>query len=156
MLIKILESSNQVITKELEELAMQDPSFKRSRVTIGVKNFNMKINIKQEQEKMKKSMRKIGDRSGIGAASESAPAKKEVTSEVDRITQKIQREADSLIQMRQKFGGENLLDRLDQYSDRFKETMKAQFNSSFVSSGAVLTGPKEATVTFLKKTESQD
>ena len=48
MLVKILEQSNQVITRELEELAMQDPTFKRSRVTIGVKNFNMKINIKKE------------------------------------------------------------------------------------------------------------
>jgi hypothetical protein len=35
-------------------------------VTIGVKNFNMKINIKKEQDKMKKNMRKIGDRTGIG------------------------------------------------------------------------------------------
>ena len=66
MLVKILEQSNQIITKELEELAMHDPNFKRARVTIGLKNFNMQINVKKEQEKMKKDMRKIGDRAGIG------------------------------------------------------------------------------------------
>ena len=66
MLVKILEQSNQIITKELEELAMHDPNFKRARVTIGIKNFNMQINVKKEQEKMKKDMRKIGDRAGIG------------------------------------------------------------------------------------------
>jgi len=54
---------------------MQDPGFKKARVTIGVKNFNMKINIKKEQEKMKKNMRKIGDRSGIGFADGSKPQK---------------------------------------------------------------------------------
>ena len=48
MLVKILEQSNQIISKDLEELAMHDPQFKRGRITIGVKNFNMKINIKQE------------------------------------------------------------------------------------------------------------
>lgn len=48
MLVKILESSNQIVTKELEELAMQDSQFKRGRVTIGVKNFNMKISVREE------------------------------------------------------------------------------------------------------------
>ena len=152
MMVKVLEQSNQVITRELEELAMQDAGFRRQRVTIGVKGFSMKVNIKAEQEKMKKTLRKIGDRSGIGAAEETMTKKDaKVASEVDRVNQKIQREAESLMQMRRSFGGEDLLDRLDQYSDRFKETMKSQFNSSFVSSGAVLTGPKEATVTYLKK-----
>ena len=35
---------------------------------IGVKNFNMKININKEQKKQKANMRKIGDRTGIGFA----------------------------------------------------------------------------------------
>lgn len=126
MMVKVLEQSNQVITRELEELAMQDAGFRKQRVTIGVKGFSMKVNIKAEQDKMKKTMRKIGDRSGIGAAEETM-AKKDakVASEVDRVNQKIQREAEALMQMRRGFGGEDLLDRLDQYSDRFKETMKA-------------------------------
>ena len=103
MLVKILEQSNQVITRELEELALQDPNFKRSRVTIGVKNFNMKINIKKEQDKMKKSMRKIGDRGGIGFATDDTSDHKKFTkkadlpSEVDLINQKIMREANQII-----------------------------------------------------------
>ena len=104
MLVKILEQSNQVITRELEELAMQDPTFKRSRVTIGVKNFNMKINIKKEQEKMKKDMRKIGDRSGIGCAvsgdmdTSKRSRDKGIPSEVENINQRIMREANQMMQ----------------------------------------------------------
>jgi hypothetical protein len=45
---------------------MTDGNFKKARVKIGVKNFNMKINIKKEEKKMKADMRKIGDRGGIG------------------------------------------------------------------------------------------
>ena len=45
-------------------------------MTIGVKNFNMKINVKKEQDKMKKSMRKIGDRSGIGCEEPTTSSKK--------------------------------------------------------------------------------
>lgn len=63
-----------------------------------MKNFNMKVNIKQEQNKMKKNMRKIGDRSGIGFAEDEAPGKKrDVTSEVDAINHKIKREAQMMI-----------------------------------------------------------
>jgi hypothetical protein len=54
------------VGEELLQLAMQDGNFKKARVKIGVKNFNMKINVKKEERKMKKDMRKIGDRSGIG------------------------------------------------------------------------------------------
>jgi hypothetical protein len=64
---------------------MQDPGFKKARVTIGVKNFNMKINIKKEQEKMKKNMRKIGDRSGIGFADGSKPQKREPENMMDLV-----------------------------------------------------------------------
>jgi hypothetical protein len=46
MLVKILEQSNQIVTPDLEELALQDPGFKRNRVTIGVKGFSMKVNVK--------------------------------------------------------------------------------------------------------------
>ena len=42
---------------------------------------------------------------------------------------------------------------MDEYSERFKDTMKAQFNQTFVSSGKVQTTAKEATVTFIKKGE---
>ena len=66
MLVQILEKSNQVIPEELEELALQDSGFRKSRVTIGIKNFNMKINVAKEQKEMKKNSRKIGDRTGIG------------------------------------------------------------------------------------------
>jgi len=70
MLVKILEQSNQIVNKDLEELALQDPSFKKNRVTIGIKGFSMKVNVKQETQKMKKEMRKIGDKTGIGFAQE--------------------------------------------------------------------------------------
>jgi hypothetical protein len=33
----------------------------------------MKINVKQETQKMKKDMRKIGDKTGIGFAQDSGP-----------------------------------------------------------------------------------
>lgn len=58
-----------MVTPELEELAKQDSSFRKSRVTIGIKNFNMKVNLNKEQKKVKKDMRKIGDKSGIGFSS---------------------------------------------------------------------------------------
>ena len=67
-----------MVSQELEQLANQDSKFMKSRMTIGIKNFNMKININQEQKKMK-AMRKIGDRTGIGfsQAGESEFSKKE-------------------------------------------------------------------------------
>ena len=65
MLVKILESSNQVVTQELEQLAMQDSGFNKSRMTIGIKNFNMKVDLKKEEKKLK-NLRKIGDKTGIG------------------------------------------------------------------------------------------
>lgn len=34
-------------------------------MTIGIKNFNMKIDVNKEQKKMR-NMRKIGDKTGIG------------------------------------------------------------------------------------------
>lgn len=34
-------------------------------MTIGIKNFNMKIDLKKEEKKMQ-NLRKIGDRTGIG------------------------------------------------------------------------------------------
>ncbi|TNV85523.1 hypothetical protein FGO68_gene1017 [Halteria grandinella] len=157
MLVKIFEQSNQVVTQELEDLALQDPNFKRSRVTIGVKNFNMNINIKKEQDKMKKTMRKIGDRSGIGFAQDDhQPAKrKDAVSEVEAINQKIRREAEMMIQQKKIFAGENVLDRLDQYSEQFKQSMKATFSNNFVQTGTVQTGRKEATVTYMKKDQDQ-
>ena len=54
------------MSEELIQLAMSDGQFRKARVQIGVKNFNMKINVKKEQKKMKQGMRKIGDRAGIG------------------------------------------------------------------------------------------
>ena len=66
MLVKILEQSNQIVSEELNELALGDDNYRKSRVTIGIKNFNMKINIAKEQKEMKKNARKIGDKTGIG------------------------------------------------------------------------------------------
>ena len=45
---------------------MGDSNFKNSRVTIGIKNFNMKINIAKESKELRKNARKIGDKTGIG------------------------------------------------------------------------------------------
>ncbi len=50
---------------------------------------------------------------------------------------------------------DNLLDNLDQYNERFKESMKAKFQSSFVASGIENKARKEATVTFIKKGAEQ-
>ena len=66
-LVKIFEDSNQCIEKELESLAQQDKSFRSARKTvIGVGKYTMEIDIKKETAKMKKEMRKVGDKSGIG------------------------------------------------------------------------------------------
>ena len=67
MLVKILEDSNQSVGKDLERLASQDSSFGNSRKTvIGLGKYTMEIDIKKETAKVKKEMRKIGDKSGIG------------------------------------------------------------------------------------------
>ena len=66
MILRLFEQSNQVVSQQLKELANQDREFKEHSVTIGTKNFNMKVNIKKEQRKMKESMRKIGDMTGVG------------------------------------------------------------------------------------------
>lgn len=55
-----------MVSEELEELALSDSGFRNSRVTIGIKNFNMKINVAKEAKDMKKNARKIGDKTGIG------------------------------------------------------------------------------------------
>jgi hypothetical protein len=47
--------------------------------------------------------------------------------------------------------GNDILDNLDQYNERFKESMKAKFQSNFVASGVENKTRKEATVTFVKK-----
>ena len=97
MLVKILEQSNQIVNKDLEELALRDPSFKKNRVTIGVKGFSMKIDVKQETQKMKKQVRKIGDKTGIGFAQESPTVK--TTKKVESVEAKIEREAQEIIRM---------------------------------------------------------
>jgi hypothetical protein len=48
-------------------------------------------------------------------------------------------------------GSDDIFERLDQFSEKFKQGMKAQFYCSFVSSGHVETGKKEATVTYSSK-----
>eukprot|EP00347_Sterkiella_histriomuscorum_P009775 403339941 len=183
MLVKILENSNQVVSEELEQLAMSDGGFRKSRVTIGVKNFNMKINIAKEQKEMKKNARKIGDRTGIGFSKSdkknggnsdedgngnkmSAQQKKRMdkAQEEEMINQKIAREAELYFNRGGLGGGtfgstENqgdVFDNMDQFSDRLKDQMKAKFSQNFISSGKVQTTSKEATVTFIKKSVTGD
>ncbi len=49
-------------------------------------------------------------------------------SEVDRVNEKIRREAQMMMETRRMVGKTgDILDRLDEYSDRFKDTMKAKF-----------------------------
>ena len=110
---------------------------------------------------MKKTMRKIGDRSGIGFATEephqaNRAKNQQVQSEVDRVNEKIRKEAQMMMEARQIMGSRSgdMLDRLDEYSDRFKDTMKAKFAQSFVSSGEINTAKKEATVTFIKRPDN--
>ena len=75
-------------------------------------------------------------------------------SEVDRVNEKIRREAQIMMDTRRIVGNSgDILDRLDEYSDRFKDTMKAKFAMNFVSSGEVTTAKNEATITFVKKAE---
>ena len=67
---------------------------------------------------MKKNMRKIGDRSGIGFSigegkTEKRGKDKNKESEVDKINQKIQREADILMSNRSMFGRDDILERID-------------------------------------------
>jgi hypothetical protein len=48
-------------------LASKDIKFKTKRTTIiGLGKFKMEIDITKETEKIRKEMRKVGDRSGIG------------------------------------------------------------------------------------------
>ena len=115
MLVKILEQSNQVVSEELEQLALQDGGFRKTRVTIGIKNFNMKINVAKETKELQKQARKIGDKSGIGFSGdaskdtkgkkgkgmranddeeEKVSAKERKRAEEDRINEKIAREAE--------------------------------------------------------------
>ena len=106
-------------------------------------------------------MRKIGDRSGIGFSNAGGTDKEvkkkfDVSSYENQIEEKIRKEAELIFQTRREMGGENILDRLDVYSDRFKLSMKNQFRSSFVSSGTINTAKKEATITFIKKQEAQN
>lgn len=66
-LVRILEESNQQVGKDLETLASQDSSFQKKRSTIiGLGKFKMEIDIDAETKKMKKMVRKVGDKSGIG------------------------------------------------------------------------------------------
>ena len=48
MVLRLLEQSNQTVSDELKKLANLDGEFKERSITIGVKNFNMKIDIKSE------------------------------------------------------------------------------------------------------------
>ncbi len=48
MLVRNLENAGQVVPQELERLAMQDSRFHQTRITIGIKGFNMKINLRKE------------------------------------------------------------------------------------------------------------
>ena len=151
MLVKILEQSNQIVNKDLEELALHDPSFKKNRVTIGIKGFSMKVNVKQETQKMKKEMRKIGDKTGIGFAQEPNNTSMMTSKKVESLEARIEREAQEIIRMGGFGRGQDILDNLDQYNERFKESMKAKFQSNFVASGVENKARKEATVTFVKK-----
>ena len=66
-------------------------------MTIGIKNFNMKIDVKKEEKKMK-NMRKIGDKTGIGFSESSNTKGQDKKSSMamtqeEIINQKIMREA---------------------------------------------------------------
>ena len=45
MLVRNLEKAGQAVGRDLESLAMKDSKFHQSRITIGIKGFNMKINL---------------------------------------------------------------------------------------------------------------
>lgn len=53
--------------RDLEQLASQDPGFEKKRSQIiGLGKFKMEIDVAAETRKMKKEMRKVGDKSGVG------------------------------------------------------------------------------------------
>ncbi len=96
---------------------MRDGNFSKARVKIGVKSFNMKINVKREEKKMKADMRKIGDRSGIGFEDEDS-MKVQVKSQTPQqmANEKIMKEAEMLMRARgNKAGDYDILERLDEY-----------------------------------------
>lgn len=67
MLVKILEDSNQAVSKELETLAGQDSQFNKKRsMVIGLGKFKMEIDIAAETKKLRELTRKVGDKSGVG------------------------------------------------------------------------------------------
>lgn len=100
---------------------------------------------------MKKEMRKIGDKTGIGFAQEPTNASMAATKKLESVEARIEREAQEIIRIGGFGRGNDILDSLDQYNERFKESMKAKFQSSFVASGVENKARKEATVTFVKK-----
>ena len=93
MLITALEESNQAVSKQLEQLAGRDSEFSQSRKTIiGLGKFKMEIDIKKEQQKMKKEMRQFGDKSGIGFDSKDTEQQSSTT-DVNLMDQRVMREA---------------------------------------------------------------
>jgi hypothetical protein len=54
MLVRLLEDSNQSVSKEIERLAQQERTFASKRTTIiGLGKYKMEIDIKAETEKMR-------------------------------------------------------------------------------------------------------
>lgn len=91
MLIQALEESNQTVSRDLEILAGNDPKFKKKRTTIiGLGKFKMEIDIGKETEKVRKEMRKIGDRSGIGCSNDTVIDQKEKNPMDNRVVREAQ------------------------------------------------------------------
>jgi len=136
------------VTGELEELAMQDRQFRGSRVKIGTKGFSTKVNMTKEAEAMKKKMRKITDKSGLGfSEGNTVPLRKrdeKLIGKDSMLDHKAMREA----QIRLNGEGEGML---EDFQNSFKQTVKVQFLTSFVPAGQIENEKKEATVTFLRK-----
>ena len=73
----------------------------------------MKVNVKQETQKMKKEMRKIGDKTGIGFAQESNSTSMMTSNKVESVEARIEREAQEIIRMGGFGRGNDILDNLD-------------------------------------------
>jgi superfamily II DNA/RNA helicase len=66
-LIKLLEDSNTTVGKELEAVARGCEEFRRRRkMVIGLGKYKMEIDVEEETRKLRKQVRKVGDKSGIG------------------------------------------------------------------------------------------
>ena len=130
-------------------------------MVIGLGKFKMEIDIAAETKKMKQGMRKVGDKSGIGAsAKENTDRKNRHRDNNDNHKTKSTEDVGTLFDKKVMREAELLLsgqaDKVEQLDHEFKSKVGSQKNENFVSAGNLQSAKKTATITFLKKGSAGD